>query len=581
MRIFVRLLCPVLLILVAAIALADPAQARSLEIERFDVRIDVRKDGTVAVEERIQVRFHGSYSGIFRWIPYGYTYPNGLRNQLHMKLDAVEDVSGNALKHWTKRSRGRLEVKIAVPGANNAVQTVVLRYRAWDVIRLQRGKDESYGAYDELYWNVTGNDWVAPINVATAEVHLPDAIDSDRIRTGAFTGKYGARGTGWTVDAPAAHTVRYSTTEMLLPGAGLTIAVTFPPGHVARPTLWQRILWWISANWYALIPTLAFLLWLVIWRMFGRDAMAGRTIIPDWRAPEGLRPSEVGILADDQLDPRDLTAAIVDLAVRGVITIEELEKDWELTLHPEKRDAEELSGFEKKLLAGLFRGDKTTVRMKTLKHKFFKDLKGIRSGVLTDLVTKGLFEKRPDKVMERWFGLTLLAVGIMAVVGFRADVTWLYWAILVPAALGMFIIAKQMPRRTRKGLDALARVRGLEEYIVTAEAERMKDLPMVHFDQVLPFAIALGLHDRWAEAFDGIYEQEPTWYRSRDGRLDSWMIARGVGGMDRGVGNNLLAAPRSQGGTGGRSWGGGWSGGGGFSGGSSGGGFGGGGGGGW
>ena len=78
--------------------------------------------------------------------------------------------------------------------------------------------------------------------------------------------------------------------------------------------------------------------------------------------PDGLRPGQVGTLVDFKANPLDVTATIVDLAVRGYLRIEELSEagllrkgDWKLTRM--KEDDAELMPYEQKLLDGLFRDD--------------------------------------------------------------------------------------------------------------------------------------------------------------------------------------------------------------------------------
>ena len=44
--------------------------------------------------------------------------------------------------------------------------------------------------------------------------------------------------------------------------------------------------------------------------------------------PDDLRPGELGTLVDFEADPLDVTATIIDLAVRGYLKIEEVEKEW-------------------------------------------------------------------------------------------------------------------------------------------------------------------------------------------------------------------------------------------------------------
>ena len=37
------------------------------------------------------------------------------------------------------------------------------------------------------------------------------------------------------------------------------------------------------------------------------------------------------------------------------------------------------------------------------------------------------------------------------------------------------------------------------------------------FEKFLPYAMALGVEDNWAKAFDGIYNQPPSWYSGPGG----------------------------------------------------------------
>ena len=279
------------------------------------------------------------------------------------------------------------------------------------------------------------------------------------------------------------------------------------------------------------------------------------------------------------------TAAIVDLAIRRVLTIHEQEDDeWRLTLDRQALTRTKLDPYEKKLVHALFPDEETETELSSLKHKFVSGLKTIRDSTLDHLVGTGYFRKRPDRVSAKWVGWTFLVLIGLFIFGLWQQPPWTYWVLSFGCIVGMFIIAAHMPRRTRRGLDALVRIKGMEEYLVTAEKERMKKLPMDHFERLLPYAIALGVHDRWAKAFAGLYDQPPEWYRSRQtGAFDTLDLNSRVNGMNRSVGANLLAGPRTATRSSKAGWSGGWSGGGGFSsgGGFSGGGFGGGGGGGW
>lgn len=579
-----RLLLP-LGLLIALAASASPAWARWLEVEDFHADIRVEKDGSVFVEEKLTVDFHGSWNGIFRSIKIGYTYARGVRGTIRVEVLAIEDANGNALEHWKDRNDSYLNLKIRVPGAVDTKREVVIRYRAKNVIRTQDYSAEDFGVMDELYWNVTGDEWDMPILHASASIRLPTDIPEDLVQAKAYTGRYRERGGNFTLRVAEGPTIQFETTDRLSPGEGLTAVVIFPPGHVSHPSPGQRIGWWLVDNWFLIVPLLLALLWLLAWRAWGRDPMQGRTVIPEWEPPEGMLPSEVGVLIDDSFDQRDLTAAIIQLAVKGVITIHEEDEgeDFRLVLNPGVRKQASLKKYEKRLLAGLFEEDETEVMLSSLKHEFVAGLKTVKNSVLDRLVSKGYFQKRPDRAIERWSGLTFLALIGLVILGVAAGAPLPYWLLAAVCVIVMFRIARYMPRRTKKGLDALARVKGMEEYLVTAEKERMKTMPLGHFETLLPFAIALGVQKRWAKAFEGLSEKPPDWYRTTGTGFNSVVFNHSLNRMNSNVGSTLMSGPRAAKSTGGSGWSGGSSGGGGFSsgGGFSGGGFGGGGGGGW
>jgi uncharacterized membrane protein YgcG len=559
-----------------------PAAARSLAIEDFHATIEVDPGGEIRVEERLEIDFRGTWNGIFRDIPERYTHPTGVRGSIRLGVESVEDGEGNALEYWETRRKGIVRLKIRVPGARDAMRTVVLRYHVEDVIRRYHGTDSSFGGHDELYWNVTGNGWPAPIRRASAEVRLPEEIPVDAIRHTTYTGQLGARGEDFEVDRSQDHRLVFRTTRELDAYCGLTIAVGFPSGFVAQPSTLQRARWIFQANWFVVIPLGLLALWSAIWWFRGRDPFGDRTIVPEWEPPMGLRPSEVGVLIDDRMDQRDLTASIFDLAVRGVITIrtEAGPEDFVLVLNEQALDGAGLETFEEALVDGLFGGG-SEVRLGSLRRRFFKKAMRVNRKVLDELVVKGLFRASPDRVRMVWIALTIVALLGTTAVGFLVSASVPYWVALVLAAPVMIVLARNMPRRTSAGLEALARIKGMEEYLATAERDRMEQLSLSQVERLLPYAIALNLHDRWADAFAGLFERPPQWYAAGGSPWQPHLMASIVGDLDRSVTKNLFSVPRTESSGGGS--GGSWSGGSGFSsgGGFSGGGFGGGGGGGW
>jgi hypothetical protein len=154
------------LIALLLFAFAAPAAARSLVIESFEADILVHADGTLDVTEVLRPRFTGSWNGIFRTIPVEYRHPMGFNYTLFLEVQSATDNQRTPLKFTVSRQRHYKKVKIWVPGARDTTRTVILRYRVKNGLRF-------FEEHDELYWNVTGDEWEVPIESARATITLP------------------------------------------------------------------------------------------------------------------------------------------------------------------------------------------------------------------------------------------------------------------------------------------------------------------------------------------------------------------------------------------------------------------------
>ncbi len=579
-------------------ALAPEAVARSMVIEEMHADLTVNKDSTLDVVETFRVSFRGFYNGIFRVIPYGTRLNGFFRDAIKVDVTAVTDERGNALEYWKERAhrRGRMRLKIRVPGAKDATRVVKIAYTVQGAIRTYTPEDENFGHLDELQWNVTGVDWEIPFRKAGATVHLPKTVKQEEVQITGFTGPEYSKGKDYKHTWRDAHTVQFETTRELRPREGLTIGTFFPTGHVAHAGPIKRAFTLLKANWFLLIPMLMLLLAIRRWWNDGRDSLAGRTIIPEYDPPGELRAAEVGFLADNTVHPHDMTAAIVDLAVRGHLQLREAADDadtpgMEVRIVDDPPAGDALRGWEQELIDGFEKGTKADdgfIPLSSLRRKFSARIDKARTKLANGMVKDGYYPKAPSDVTGASIGSTMLLLIVAVVLGMWRGWGWPYFVCLAVAAVIMFWIARYMPQRTKKGLDALARIKGMEEYLETAESDRMDKMTLRQLERLLPYAIALGLHEKWVKHIQPLYEQPPEWYDTRGKNWSDVRLGRGFRGLHFSVGDSLYAAPRVQSSrsSGGwsRSWGGGtssgggsWSGGGGFSGG----GFGGGGGGGW
>jgi hypothetical protein len=601
----------------ALLVLAAPAAAqdRAIRIRDFNALLVVGRDGTLDVTERLTIRFDGKWNGLNRDLRLEHQTAEGRSAFLDVELGSVTDGDGRPLKVEEEEinSGYSKRLKIWIPGAENAERQVVIRYHVGGALRFFYAGSEP-GPMDELYWNVTGNEWEMPIDRASGRVVLPEGATPARwsVYTGpAGTGLEGSRATS----RASGRTLAFAADAPLAEGDGVTVAVGWAPGFVAaRRTEAQyrraeTLRWWPLA-----LPLLVFAAAFRFWRRGGRDPRP-ESVVVQYAPPEEMTPAEAGTLLDHKAEMRDITATLVDLAVRGYIGIEErtekklfgLMSDTEFVFHTRRpREAwAELAEHENLYLTGLFqsarrsgaaweeiraaahagRGEPSPeipygqtegtefVELSSLQNRFYNKLPGIRNALYRKLITRGYYTRRPDHVKNLWMGLAIAALALGFGGGIVAGGNW-GSAISTEAALAaglasaviLFVFSRIMPARTPAGARAREAVLGFREFLSRVESDRYRRMitsPEM-FERFLPFAMAFGVEERWATAFDELYTEPPQWYNgSGDGPFRAWRFSSRMHSMSSSAASTMASSPSSSGSGGGGSSGGGSGGGGG------------------
>ncbi|GKS60255.1 hypothetical protein YTPLAS18_37820 [Nitrospira sp.] len=565
------LLLAALLCLFASLEIAS-VEARSFVLNRFDVELLVLPSGDLLVTETVRSRFQGSWNGIERLIPVEYRTPQGFNYSLRIDQVTVTDELGAPLKLEQSRERHYRNFKIWIPGAVDAIRTFILKYRVRNGLKF-------FKDHDELYWNVTGDEWDVPIEHASARIILPASATG--VRAGAFTGAYGAREHAATVEV-VGPIIEMNMMRTLGFREGLTAVVAWDKGVVSEPTAWDDARMFLASNWPLGLPILVFVVMLRLWYSRGRDPRL-RPITVVYEPPDRLTPAEVGTLADDSPDLRDVTATVVDLAVRGYLRIQEQRQErilgfWSSTdyvFHRSKPPGEwaALPKHERLLLSGLFRsGADERVPLSSLENAFYTSLPGIRNAVFDALQARKYYRHRPDRVKQNYL-ITGIVLGAGLVFGLSALAD--HWGMAPLASIGGGLLSglivagfgRIMPARTIRGTRALEGVLGFEEFLTRVEADRFDRVVKTPdlFEKFLPFAMALGVEKDWARAFESMLRSPPSWYHGTDmSRFTSQSFIGHMSDMASKTGTAMASAPRGSGGSG---FGGGSSSGGGFGGG--------------
>jgi hypothetical protein len=422
---------------VATAALATPGSAQ---------------DAAIVVNETITARFDGSWNGIYRMIPVKYRTSQGLNWTLGVQVLSATDQDGQALRVETSRERHYLKVKMWVPGAVNATRTITLRYRATNGLRF-------FEEHDELYWNVTGDEWDIPVGTATARIELPPGAKG--LRAIAYTGVYGSTAQEAGVET-AGGTIRIATRRPLGYREGLTAVVGWDKGLVQEPSTSAKAVGVLASNWPLVIPIPVFFLVFAIWRRRGKDPDQ-LPITVRYEPPPGLTPGEAGTLIDNSVDLRDITATLVDLGVRGYLQFEEVDnrklfgligsRDYTLRRLELPAGTAPLADHEQRVFDGVFGGRGSTVMLSQLEDEFYTSISGIKDGIFRQLLRRGFYDHRPDTLRAGWMvGGVILGVVIAGGGGAVAHrllmtpVPFIIAGVLVAAIL--LIFGAFMPART-------------------------------------------------------------------------------------------------------------------------------------
>jgi len=549
-------------------------------INKFHSYISVNEDSSFTVKETIDVEFHRQRHGIYREIPFKYVDELGKTIQTPTTVLSVTDESG---RDWNYKIRkiGNI-INIRIGDANKYIsgkQTYVITYEVENAILF-------FDNHDELYWNVTGNYWKSPIKEASADVTLNIKNKSKNLWAACYTGVYGSRKSECSFEATN-NGAEFITKKSLNIGEGLTIAFGWDKGLVFPPSSWKRFLWAIDLeeNWILVIPLLSFFFMINLWYRRGRDPKVKGSVTVMYEPPKYdnkiLTPAEVGTLVDESVDSRDLTSAIIGLAVKGYIKIKETKKEGlifdstDYYLSRDKEPDENLSSFERELMNSLFSDSPSGIFVSDMKNKFYKNLQELKDALYSDLVEKKYFLRSPEKLRNVYItaGILTIIFGSMLTAFLITSLTVKMIIAWMLTGLPFFIFGRVMPAKTKVGASAYIDVLGFQEFLNRAEKDRLERMDDKNlFSKFLPYAIALGVEDNWAKAFEGIYQETPNWYVSPGGfrTFSPYGFSHSIGSMTSSLASAMFSSPRGSG-----------VGGGGGGGGSSGGGFGGGGGGSW
>lgn len=337
----------VCVIFLSSFAFAEVPDSESITL--FSSYIVVNKDASIDISETITVYSlqQSIKHGIVRRLPIRYTDSYGITHRTHYNIKQITTNDVNT-DYSTQLEGNQMAVYIGDPDGLLApgFYTFNLRYEVQDAVNFLKDGDE-------LYWNITGNQWNFPIQRAEATIELP--AEATILNYTGYTGAMGQKEHQFVVNKAAPNRILFTTSTSLPPGSGLTIAVAWQKGIVTPPTwidkLKAQILPTTSESIALGIGVLVFLYFLGMWKKYGKDPRRG-TIIPLFEPPSQLSPASVRYINRMHSDDKGFTAAIISLATKGHVLIEQ--KANVVMLYDNKKETKDLPEDEKSVMKALF-----------------------------------------------------------------------------------------------------------------------------------------------------------------------------------------------------------------------------------
>lgn len=483
------------------------------KINDFQVKIDIQKDGKIKVEEKILYDFEtASKHGIYREIPTVKTNKDGKNFRMDLNVASVVDENNAPYNFSTSYIGSQDNLNIKIGDANIFVtgpHTYIINYEVGGAITY-------FSDHDELYWNITGNNWDYPIEKSSVEILLPGELKDEQIKTICYTGISGSTTQNCSLSSTSGKVIG-STSTPLSAQEGFTTVVSFPVGLIAhlepKPVVnffdtWigkitLLILGLAAFFWYIVLP----LAIPIVWWTQGRDPKAMQGEVRAWFDPpvtqkgRALTPAEVGTLVDESADTRDVFAAIIDLARRGYFKIVE-KKKGDFSFIKQKNDDISLQPYEKELLDGIFEVGDKEVRLKDL--EIAETVDSVKNNLYKSLTSEGFFPQNPQTVRTIWMVIAVFAL-------FTGN---FFLAIVA------FVFGRVMPKKTLYGVNQANVGKSLKNFLISQERQlEFQAKNQMFFEKLLPYAIAFGVEKVWAQRFKDITLNSPDWYQGYNNRV--------------------------------------------------------------
>ncbi|KKR12525.1 MAG: hypothetical protein UT41_C0001G0069 [Candidatus Wolfebacteria bacterium GW2011_GWC2_39_22] len=296
------------------------AQQQVYSYDAINTTITVNADATFTVEEQQLFNYEAG------------TFHQGWRAISLDKISRITDVqvidgaTGQPLQHssqrlnktdpdsWGKYTEYRQDGNVNIEWYYDLANTKHL----WVLRYVVHGGFSFYKENDRLYWNAL-TDYSSPIRLASVKVLFPENADLSSMQFDAY------REDSYAINKIVqGNNSIYFETPFIQPYEAFTIDIAFPKGIISESAFWKE---WLAAYWgyagSALAAVFGIVFLVFYWYRTERYGKGRGVIIAQYEPPQQLRPAMAEVLVKERITEKAWPATVIDLAVRGYISIKE------------------------------------------------------------------------------------------------------------------------------------------------------------------------------------------------------------------------------------------------------------------
>ncbi|MEO3988927.1 DUF2207 domain-containing protein [Pseudocitrobacter cyperus] len=423
-------------------------------ISSFDSRASFNADGSMDVEENIEVVALGQTirCGIFRTFPLVWERADG--KSFHVDYQVTSITRDGSIEPYTE-DRTAQALTLRIGRSDQTLRPGIYRYLIHYRVKNHFSR---FPEWDELYWNVTGNDWAWPISRVSFQLHLPQDTQNlneegrdSRIRTiDVYSGQRGAKESD---EATILRDGSILTWQPLEKGEGVTVAYTWPRSVLASApdpeafSPWMNLLVPDSKTWVLWLPLLVlgsyFLWW--YWKNVSAAGLRMPAVVPLHEHPATMTAGYLRFLCQRAYDDLVFSSDVLDLVgKRAVVLTVQKSKDRNVWGNAGKNDfsltrladdgRKSLNADDRSLLSALFRGKRKTLNISVPHQERMQQARSAAEKRYRELEDKLFFKW--GKALWRGIWLVML-IPLLCAIAFSGKVAALTLPILILVGVGI------------------------------------------------------------------------------------------------------------------------------------------------